>query len=446
MRTPHAGLLPLYLELYDRAMPEVRPGMDAFARAVGDGLRQAGIQVTSAPVCRLASEVTSAMDALQQAGVECICTLHLAYSPSLEAADALCAVDLPLIVLDTTPDRSFTPETPAERIMYNHGIHGVQDLCSVLRRRQRPYRLVVGALDNQFFSVAHQEVQGAAMARRMLGRRVGRIGPAFPGMGDFAVTDETLWTWLHATPVEWSAPASPSGEIDWTRWASDHRTERSVQSEHDQLAVMDWIARKQLSAFSVNFASLPLPGLGSMPFAAACLAMQQGIGYAGEGDLLTALLVGALASVHPATSFCEMFCPDWDGDHLFLSHMGEANPAVLEAPRWIDSPLPWCQGSPPIRIAGAFREGDAWIVNLAPGPDRLALTAVHGYMVDAAASALTMPDSVRGWFRPSQPVAEVLRQWSLHGGTHHSGLVYGASAREWQAMAGWLRADGLIIQ
>lgn len=446
MQTPHTGLLPLYLELYDRAMPEVRPGMEAFLQAVCDGLTQAGVRVTRAPVCRLAREVDAALASLQQAGVESICTLHLAYSPSLESADALCASHLPLIVLDTTPDRMFAPETQAERIMYNHGIHGVQDLCSVLRRRRRPYRLAVGPCDDRFYAQAVHEIRGAAMARRMHGQRVGRIGPAFTGMGDFAVSDDELADWLCATPVEWSAPESPVTDgVDWTRWASDSRTERCAQSERDQLAVLDWIRRESLSAFSANFTSVPMPGLQSMPFAAACLAMAQGIGYAGEGDLLTALTVGAVASVRPETSFCEMFCPDWDGGRVFLSHMGEANPAVLDSPEWVDAVLPWCQGGPPVRIAGCFRAGDCWIVNVAPGPDGLCVTALHGHMVDASASRTTMPQSVRGWFTPSRRVEDALRLWSRHGGTHHSALVYGPTAIEWEAMADWLCAECLII-
>ena len=67
-------------------------------------------------------------------GVDAIITLHLAYSPSLESAEVLAQSRLPVIMLDTTPDRDFGGHVDPMRLLDNHGIHGVQDLASVLRR------------------------------------------------------------------------------------------------------------------------------------------------------------------------------------------------------------------------------------------------------------------------------------------------------------------------
>lgn len=53
--------------------------------------------------------------------------------------------------------------------------------------------------------------------------------------------------------------------------------------------------------------------------------MTRGIGYAGEGDALDAMLAGALIRTFEMASFVEIFCPDWKDDRLFLSHMGEMN-------------------------------------------------------------------------------------------------------------------------
>ena len=45
----------------------------------------------------------------------------------------------------------------------------------------------------------------------------------------------------------------------------------------------------------------------------------------GEGDVITAGLVGALLSANPCVTFSEMFCPDWKNGSVFMSHMGEFN-------------------------------------------------------------------------------------------------------------------------
>ena len=53
--------------------------------------------------------------------------------------------------------------------------------------------------------------------------------------------------------------------------------------------------------------------------------MMSGFGYAGEGDVLTAGLVGALMSAYRGVTFTETFCPCWKKDLILMSHMGEMN-------------------------------------------------------------------------------------------------------------------------
>ena len=65
--------------------------------------------------------------------------------------------------------------------------------------------------------------------------------------------------------------------------------------------------------------------MDTMPFVECCKAMQRGVGYAGEGDTLTAAFTGAFLQSWPKSNFVEIFCPDWKNQILFLSHMGEMN-------------------------------------------------------------------------------------------------------------------------
>ena len=106
---------------------------------------------------------------------------------------ALAAVSAPLIVMDTTPTFDFITEAGAQAIDRNHGIHGVQDLCSMLRRRGIPYHLACGPLEDG--SVTRQVAglcRAAQAAETMRHIKVGLIGGAFDGMGDFRLDAQTL--------------------------------------------------------------------------------------------------------------------------------------------------------------------------------------------------------------------------------------------------------------
>mgnify|MGYP002725732612 CR=1 FL=1 len=92
------------------------------------------------------------------------------------------------------------------------------------------------------------------------------------------------------------------------------------------LLIRNWIDEHDLVAYSLNFVNIDRSsGFECVPFVEACKSMARGIGFAGERDILTASLCGALLKVYPETSFTEMFCPDWKGNSIFLSHMGEMN-------------------------------------------------------------------------------------------------------------------------
>ena len=101
------GLLPLYVKLYDEVLPDLAKQVEPFTGRVATALRGAGVAVVPVPMARTAPEFAAAVRQFEAAGVDAIVTLHLAYSPSLEAADALAGTRLPVGMFDTTPDRDF---------------------------------------------------------------------------------------------------------------------------------------------------------------------------------------------------------------------------------------------------------------------------------------------------------------------------------------------------
>ena len=110
MSKPNVGLLPFTSSSTMTRGPTCGRGWTASAnrspRPSGRGL-----EVSTAPVCRVAPEFKAAIDGFEKAKVDALVTLHLAYSPSLESSAALAATPLPIVVLNTTPTYAFGPQT-----------------------------------------------------------------------------------------------------------------------------------------------------------------------------------------------------------------------------------------------------------------------------------------------------------------------------------------------
>ncbi|MEZ6191420.1 MAG: hypothetical protein R3C45_09040 [Phycisphaerales bacterium] len=439
---PKAGLLPLYLKLYDDRIPTMRDELAPFVNKVAEALNRTGIELVSAPICRLKSEVAAAVKQFEDAGADCIVTLHLAYSPSLEAVDALIATPLPIVMCDTTMDTAFDSTVDPYRLLFNHGIHGVQDLASTLNRRRRPYVVVAGHMDSSdVIDRTADAVRAARCVALLRHTKALRIGPVFEGMGDFAVGEALMESRL-GIRTDTIQPSDLTPELNAItneeieaeiRKDLDAYTIEADPSAHRRavrvgLGVRGRLARGGYDAFSMHFGhfSADHPDTDTVPFLEASKAMARGVGYAGEGDILCAALIGALSRSFGNTTFTEMFCPDWAGESVFLSHMGEFNPVTAAArPVLCDKPMPFCDSRDTVVLAAGTRPGKACLVNLAPQPaDTFALIVAPVEVLPEQESP-AMRGTIRGWIRPAIPVARFLERYSELGGTHHIALVLG---------------------
>ena len=453
-REVRAALLPLYLDLYDRTMPEVKAECEKIIGLVSRGLEEIGIAITKLPTCRIEAEFKDAIRTAERVDVCAVVTLHLAYSPSLESAGPLAETALPVIVLDTTPAYSFGPGDDSGALMHNHGIHGVQDLCNILTRLRKPYVIEAGHWErSDVLARTASHIRSAFLASVMRRQRAGRIGEPFEGMGDFAVDAEVLRSavgieTVTAEPADIATliPAATDPEVvaeietDRVHFdTSETDPELHVRSVCAGIAVRRWIDRERLTAYALNFLALDAAsGFGAVPFLEAGKAMERGIGYAGEGDILTAALVGTLASLYDST-FTEMFCPDWAGGRIFLSHMAEINlRTVAGKPRLIDKRWDFIPLRESVAAVGAMRPGRGTFVDLAPlGGERFRLIVCPASIADTDGPGFR--SMIRGWMKPAIPLEDFLEEYSRYGGTHHAVFVYGDTAEE---IAGFGRLMG----
>ncbi|MDD3155138.1 MAG: hypothetical protein PHS41_09735, partial [Victivallaceae bacterium] len=303
------GLLGLYLELYDRIVPECRLPVQANFDRVASLLRRENLQVIQSPVCRTRDEFAAAVSAFENAGAEAIVTLHLAYSPSLESAEVLAATALPLVILDTTPDDTFG-FNDTDKLMANHGIHGVQDLCNLLIRKGEKFLIEAGHVDHSdVISRVVADLRSAAAARMMNCARVGKVGGDFSGMGDFTFDlKDLLLEGIPYHPQQVSdAEIDEEATLDRQRFVFGTCSDATYRTTlRESLKIRKWVAAEKLDAFTISFPGIRRPEWDCVPFLEASKAMARGIGYAGEGDVLTAAYCAAVMKIFPETTFSEM--------------------------------------------------------------------------------------------------------------------------------------------
>lgn len=452
MKKIKIGFLPLYVKLYDDYAPSLRPRIDAFAKEISDLFRsKAGVELRTADVCRTESEFADAVGMFENESVDCIVTLHLAYSPSLESERVLKNTTLPIVVLDTTPNFAFTDDDDTAAISYNHGIHGVQDMCNLLIRNGKQFFIEAGHYtESDVIDRVIRRVKGIQAARSFQTAKVGTIGGAFAGMGDFTVAED-IFEKIGIESVALTCDDAKKYASEITEHEIDALIAEDKQkyivsddipkdflrnSVRGNLAVRKWIEDKKLSAFTANFLTIKSDfGIFGMPFAEANRAMERGIGYAGEGDVLTAALVGAFMQISDEASFVEMFCPDWKNNLIYLSHMGEMNTALTDEKaifavkpmRYSDIDATW--------LCGTYKAGAATLIDLAPLSD-------GQFRVIASFVEMKVPNEKKfrkkntcGWFEPTTDISAFLENYSLLGGTHHLALIYGDMRKTAEAFA-----------
>ncbi len=442
MKNYKIAILPLYMKLHEKAIPEMHSRIEDFVKTIEIELKKRGVIVFCAPICGIKGEIVKAIKSFHKKKVDAIVTLHLTYSPSLESAIELAKTKLPIILLDTTPLYNFSPEQNPIEIMYNHGIHGVQDMCNVLLRKGKKFIIEAGhwQKSNVLDRIVTRMFQ-VKLVTMLCRTRVGIIGIPFHGMGDFQVSFDVLKDAIGIEVISCS--------IDQIKEMMPYPDDKEIENEiavdkrifsmdrinpklyKDSLCVgigvRRWIEKEKLNAFTMNALTFnKSSGLDTIPFLESSKAMARGIGYAAEGDVLTASLCGALLSVYSEVTFTEMFCPDWEHEAIFLSHVGEMNIRLtVDKPKLIEKYYAISDAKKSIIAVGKFGPGRAVLVNLAPGRgDTFKLILINGTMLDSTERD-SMENNIRGWLKPDISVEKVLTEFSYLGGTHHSVLVYG---------------------
>lgn len=453
----------MYIKLYDDSDPSLRDPMVKHMETLISMLEAKGLEVVQADeVCRVEAEFEAAVSKFNSEDVVAVITQHLAYSPSLESINALLKLKSPIVILNTTPDYELIKMANYEnRIMPNHGIHGVQDMCNLLKRNEKPYFICAGhALHSEVISEVAGMCRAATVKKAYENMKIGSVGGSFAGMGDFLISDERYKDEIGAEIFY----MTPNLATEYLDKVTDEEIEDEIsmdarkydvnvtyleeykEATKSGLAIRKWMEDSDLGSVTINFLTLDKYGLPKMPFPECCKVLERGQGYAGEGDVLTAGLVGSLFSVYPNTSFTEMFCPDWKEGIILLSHMAESNPNLAQWKTKVrDCDFNWNSCGNTVGMYSCYRAGNVAIVNLAPIKNGFNLIVCLGEMLDIGLEDGAYAHDTQGWFKPNKPLKEFLIEYSMAGGTHHSALVYDVDVEELKAFGEMMGFKVIII-
>jgi L-arabinose isomerase len=456
------GFLPLDAVFLEESVPGFTERADRYCEEVRKTVEEwlcseNAVLITSPEGKAVNTEaaVKQAVDHFEKTGCDGIIALFLSYSPSLNLVGPFSKTPLPLIFLDTTGRYDFMEAEGAEELMFNHGIHGVQDICSLLARVGKPYIVEAGHMGGQLSSGGSGKHLKGRLERRVsqirltsafTKERVGLIGMPLEGMGDFRVDFNILRerTGVEVVPLKVeelaeAARGAPAARV--SRKSSDTGNENgqnrfpslgsissgNLASDHGyEAALREAAERHGLTSFASNaFVFKDATESGVIPFFAFSRLLYDGYGYAGEGDVVTAALTGALLKTcEGKVTFTEMFCPDWKQDRVLLSHVGEMNFGICDNADVIEKTYA-LTGTKAVALRGRYRSGKAALFNLVPdGVGEFRLIAVGGE-VEETPDNPALENTVRGWFRPDSGLVSMLESYSYAGGTHHLALIYG---------------------
>jgi len=228
---------------------------------------------------------------------------------------------------------------------------------------------------------------------------------------------------------------------------TEEKREAIAYQARIELALRSFLEEGGFSAFTTTFEDLH--GLRQLPGLAVQRLMEDGYGFAGEGDWKTAALVRLMKVMAggKGTSFMEDYTYHLEpGNELVLgAHMLEVCPTIAaERPRIEVHPLGIGGKEPPARMVFNGRAGraiNASIVDLG-SRFRLLVNEVEAVPVERPMPKLPV---ARVLWRVLPNLKDGVESWILAGGAHHTGFSYHVTAAQMADFAEMAGIESVII-
>lgn len=436
------GLLGLTSQLYRDRVPQLMDKLGAFQSQLKEILQEHCDVISYGPAAS-ASELEQFFKSLEWENAIGLVIVLLSYSPSFLTTPFLKRFGKPILIWNTQKLKEITKEFGPDELMENHGIHGVQDLVSVMLREKIPFTLVTGHyLDKDVQAQIKDWLIAVIAVEKLKHSKIGQLGGFFPLMGDFYISPQELKAKLgvevvEVSPIVVAGYAQEIGEEAIRRVVEedlkkfqpeDLSPETHIISVKLELALRKYIEENGLQGLAVNFLAFDKSyPLETVPFLAVSKFLAEGMGYGGEGDVLTASSVLLLQYFTGEANFVEMFTVDFANDAILMNHMAEGNPNMARKDYPIkikENPLVFNDCKPAAVLSFTIRPGIATLLDFTQTPGG------NIKMITSIVEVLDRPkleriDSPHFFIKVNGKPADFLSRYSLEGGTHHLAMSYG---------------------
>lgn len=434
---PRIVVLGLSLELYKDALPGY---MAKLEQQLAKFVHELTPFVTAAAtrLCYTTEQVAEGVTDAEQDSVDAILLAPLSYTASGMTVTPILRTPLPVVVWNTQETAAISRKYNFDDLLMNHVTQGTQDLTNVLLRNGRVFGMESGHhKDREAIGRLVEWLQAAKAVRFARTIRVGILGRPFQDMLDFAIDEAFVaGRWgpqtirlslarladLAAQANAQDVSASVKADREAYDPAADVTEEIHLRSARLEWAMRQLVQENRLDALTLNFMDLIRDSrCETLPFFGVNKLMGEGLGYAGEGDTITAAHMAQMRQLCGAANFTEMFTVDYEANRMLMMHMQECNPALARRDRRIRLVKKefWAPGIRPyLGMHFTLESGPVTLTCIsADGKGGLYYLAYETHIADdPPLDSLDIPHWI---VQLAEPIGDFLTRYSMKGGTHH---------------------------
>ncbi len=441
---PKISVLSLSLELYHKQFPDFNKILCRQLKKYCGEISEFS-EIKYSNICFKQSQVKAAVKNSESLDVDCILLIPMCYTASLMTLDPIMGTDIPIVIWNTQEARKIDEDFDFNILLENHVTQGTQDLTNVLLRNNKIFGLESGHYKDKDALRKLREWLVAARAHRFSKTcRVGKLGQAFEGMGDFAVDENKMRKKWGPEKVQLNVDRF----VELFMAVKDSETDELLKNDLKQfdvspevtedihrlslkleIAMRLLVQENKLDAFTMNFLEL-IGKIPTIPFLGINKLISEGMGYAAEGDIVTAALMAEMRQLAGIANFTEIYTLDYEKNLMLMTHMQECNPALARKNakiRLVRKDF-WAKGC---------KAYTGMHYTLEPGPVTLVCLTTDEkgdfiYIVYETAimdRQLFEKFDIPHWvIQLNEPVGDFLTRYSMAGGTHHLAAVPGEKA------------------